>query len=162
MIRILLVIVAAASLAACATTPPNFMTSQARDGVFVRNVDVTWSAAEAKRVEKNMQKKSYQDVQPRLQAAVATAFKNSPSGSQAIDLKIEIERYYETSSVQADVSVVRVSDGQVLGVYKNVTGIHAQGGGLLGLVVEAALKTDYLGIIVNSFSQTMRARFDGV
>ena len=160
-LRIILVALAAASLAACASVGPNPLSPDARDAMFVRNVDVTWSVAEAKRDEKRMSSKDYADVQPRLAAAVSAAFKSSPSGSQGVDFKIEVTKYFPGSLLEADVTVVRASDGQVLGVYKKVEGLHAESGGLVGALIEAALKTDYLGIIDNNFAQTLKARFNG-
>jgi hypothetical protein len=161
MVRLLLVAVAAATLAACASTPPNPLSVDSRGGVFVRDVAVGLTADEAKREAKPGNETAKKDMQVRLQAAVTAAFKNSPSGAQPVTLRIEITQYYINSMVTADVSVVRASDGQVLGVYKGVTGMHAQGGGLLGAVIEAAMKTDYVGIIANDFANTLRARFNG-
>lgn len=149
------------ALAACATTGPNPLGADARDDMYVRNVEVTWAPELTQRDAKRMSQKDFADAQPRLSAAVAAAFKNSPSGSKGIDLKIEVIKYYPGTLLDADVSVVRASDGQVIGVYKHVEGIHAESGGLLGAVIEAALKTDYLGIIDNGFAQTLKARFNG-
>jgi hypothetical protein len=148
-------------LAACATIPPNPLGPDARDGMFVRSVDVAWSPVLAKRFAARLGQKDFADVQPRLSAAVAATFKTSPSGSQAVDFKIEVTRYIPTAELIGDVSVVRASDGQVIGVYKGVVGIHAQGGGLVGALIDAAMKTDYLGIIDNNFAQTLKARFNG-
>ena len=160
MIRILLVVFAAATLAGCATTP-NPLSADLRGGMFIQNVDVGWSAQETARKTNDKNEANKHDMQARLQSTVATAFKDSPSGAQAVTFKIEITRYYPGSTIKADVSVVRPSDGQVLGVYKDVTGMHAQSGGLLGAIVEVAMKLDYVGILSNSFAANLRARFNG-
>ena len=160
--RVLAAMAAAAvmTLAGCASVGPNPLGPQARDDMFVRNVEVSWSPELAQRDAKHMSQKDFADVQPRLSAAVAAAFKNSPSGSKPVDFRIEVTKYYPGGLLDADVTVV-TADGQVLGVYKRVEGIHAQSGGLVGALVEAALKTDYLGIIDNSFAQNLKARFNG-
>jgi hypothetical protein len=161
MYRLALVLAAVAALAGCATGP-NPLTADQRGGVFVKDVSVSLSPDEATReAGKKRYDESTKAIEDRLQTVVAAAFKNSPSGAQAVTLKIAITRYYPDTMVKADVSVVRVSDGQVLGVYPNVTGIHAESGGLLGAVIEAAMKVDYVGIVANSFAATLQARFNG-
>jgi hypothetical protein len=65
-----------------------------------------------------------------------------------------------SNAVLADVSVVRESDGKVLGVYRDVMGMHAANGGVIGLIAQAAMKPDIEGIMANSFAQNLRVRFD--
>jgi hypothetical protein len=48
----------------------------------------------------------------------------------------------------------------VLGVLKGVTGRHTSNGGLLGALIETAMKPDYAGILANAFAADLRGRFD--
>lgn len=169
--RFLTVALAAASLAACVSTPPNALKTEVRDRIFIQNVSETWAAIDGKRAENADYLTGKADLQARLKTAVETEFKASPSGSEAARFEITVKTYSRVNAamgnmigganmVTADVRVVRVSDGAELGVYKDVVGMHASNGGLIGAIAQAAIKPDIVGIMTNSFAVNLRAKFD--
>ena len=63
--------------------------------------------------------------------------------------------------VEADVTVIRISDGKELGVYTGVTGFQSpSGGGLLQFALQALMKPDVVGMVSNAFAANLRMRFD--
>lgn len=161
MLRVFLVVAMAAALAACATTTPNPMSADLRNGVFVKNVTVVWDAKDGKRAGNEGYEKHKADMQARLHDDVEAAFRTSPSGSEPVTFRITVTQFSGDNLVDANVDVVRISDGKVLATYEKVEGIHVSSGGLLGLVAEAALKVDQVGMAATNFTQNLRARFDG-
>jgi hypothetical protein len=158
------------ALTACASVP-NALDAQTRQSVFVKEVGVGWSFDDAKVADKPEYVEGKTDLQARLKTAVEQTFKASPAGGEAVRFDINVDRYSRvgaamgnivggSNSVVADVTVVRLSDNKTLGVYNDVTGVYASNGGLLGAVVQAAMKPDIVGIMANNFAQNLRARFD--
>lgn len=165
MLRVLFAVALAATLAACATVPPNPLNVQARQALFVKNVGIAWSYEDAKDSAKQAAYEGYKkDIQARLKDAVAAAFATSPAGGEAVTFKIDVKRFnlaVTGGTVVADVTVIRVSDGKALGVYTDVTGMQSPGGGgLLGVALQAMMKPDVVGMVSNSFAATLRGRFD--
>jgi hypothetical protein len=170
MFRFLMVALAAASLTACASTP-NALKTDVRDKIFIQEVSETWAAVDGKRAENADYLTGKADLQARLKIAVETEFKASPSGSDAARFEITVKSYSRVNAamgniiggsnmVMADVRVVRISDGAELGVYKDVVGMHASNGGLIGAIAQAATKPDIVGIMTNSFAANLRAKFN--
>lgn len=143
-------------LTACASIP-NPIDLQTRDSIFVKTVSVAWSV-QSKKPPTDAQKANDDDIQKKLRLAVEAKFKDFPSGSEPVEFNINIKKFSGTL-VEADVVVHRISDGKVLGIYENVTGIHVSNGGLLGAVIEAAMKVDYNALISSNFATVLRARF---
>lgn len=165
---LLLMIVA---LGACTATP-NPIAQEVRDGVFVRDATIAWSVDDA---DENDENGSYaagkEDLIARLEPAVEAAFRDSPSGSDPIILNIDIHDYNRVNNLTgnmlggangfaADVSLVRETDGATIGVYENVVGVRASGGGIIGAMVDAASNPDIVAIMVNSFVANLRRKFD--
>ena len=163
MIKILAAVLAAMSLAACATVP-NPLDAQARQTMFVKDVSVAWSFEDAKQSVKPEYVAYKEDTEKRLKAAVATSFATSPAGSEGVAFKINVKSFSCATtgcSVQTDVAVVRLADGKELGVYKDVMGVQmASGGGLLGVLIQAMVKPDVVGIMSNNYALVLHARFD--
>lgn len=98
-------------------------------------------------------------------------FQASPSGSEPVDFVIDVKNYSRvgaamgniiggSNAVIADVTVRRVSDGKVLGVYKNMVGMYASNAGLIGALAQSMMKPDIVGIMANTFAANLRARFN--
>jgi SepF-like predicted cell division protein (DUF552 family) len=171
LIRNLMVALAAVSLTACVSTPPNALKTDIRDKIFIQDVNETWAVVDGKRADNADYLTGKADLEARIKTAVETEFKASPSGSEAARFEITVKSYSRVNAamgnmigganiVVADVRVVRVSDGAELGVYKDVTGMHASNGGLIGAIAQAATKPDIVGIMTNTFAANLRARFD--
>jgi hypothetical protein len=169
MLRATAVALAALSLAACASVP-NALDAQTRQSMFVKDATIAWAAPEPKEAKPEFVA-ARDEFKAKLETAVEQAFVGSPAGSQPVRFDISIKRYSRvgaamgnliggSNAVMADVSVVRESDGKVLGVYKDVMGMHAANGGVIGLIAQAAMKPDIEGIMANSFAQNLRTRFD--
>jgi len=172
MLRKLAAVAALLVLAACATVPPNPLTATSRQAMYVKDVQTAWNL-EAKGnpkpktdEEKAKLEENNGKLDARLKAAVTDAFATSPAGSEPVTFKINIKQANPgfLGSVTADVSVIRISDGAELGVYKGVMGADTSGanGGLLGIAIAAAMKPDSIGIMSNNFATALRARFDAV
>lgn len=170
MLRIAAAALAALSLAACASVP-NALDPQTRQSLFVKDATIAWAAPAPKAEPKPEYLTARDEFKSKLEAAVEQAFQGSPAGSQPVRFDIQVKTYNRvgaamgnliggSNAVVADVSVVRESDGRVLGVYRDVMGMHAANGGLIGLAVQAATKPDIEGIMANNFAQTLRRRFD--
>lgn len=171
MFRAVIAACAALTLAACASVAPNALDANTRQAMFVKDVAVGWSFDDAKNAAKDDYVAGKADLQGRLRTAVAAAFKASPAGSDAVRFDIDVKRYSRVGAamgnivggsnmVIADVKVVRIADGKELGVYKDVTGVFASNGGVLGAIVQAATKPDVVGIMANNFAQNLRTRFN--
>lgn len=170
-LRFLIVALAAASLSACVSAPPNALKTDVRDKIFVKEVTETWAAVDGKRAENADYLTGKADLEARIKTAVENEFKASPSGSDAARFEITVKSYSRVNAamgnmigganmVVADVRVVRISDGAELGVYTDVSGIHASNAGLIGAIAQAATKPDIVGIMTNTFAANLRARFD--
>lgn len=168
MFRKTLAALALTALTACASTP-NPIAAPARQAMFVKDVALAWNAPEPAEAKPEYLA-GKQELQERLEKAVEEAFRLSPAGSEPVVFQIDIKRYSRVGAamgnliggsnmVVADVKVVR-PDGQVAGVYQDVTGVFASNGGIIGAVVQAASKPEIEGIMANSFAQNLRARFD--
>lgn len=163
MLRFLLIATAVAVLPACALAKPNPMPAELRQTLFVKDVELAWSYDDAKDAAEPAYVAYKADAQGRLKAAVATAFANSPAGSEPVAFKIDVRAFSCASthcSVMADVAVVQISDGKELGLYKKVSGFQMASGGLLGVAIQAAVKPDVVGIMSNNFAAVLRAKFD--
>lgn len=171
MLKRLFAALALASLAACASTPPNPLTPTQRSGVFVDGVSTAWSAEDGRRVDNPDYLLGKEDLQKRLTAAVEQAFANSPSGSEAVEFVVDVKTYNRvgmamttllggSNMVTADVAVRRKSDGQVIATYTGVSGVHTPPAGVLGLAIQAATRPDAVGIMSNTFARNLRARWD--
>jgi hypothetical protein len=158
-------VLAMSLLAACASLP-NPMDAPSRQALFIKDVSVGWSYEDAKESVKPEYVAYKEDTEKRLKSAVATAFATSPAGGDAAAFKIDVKEFHCATtgcSVKTDVAVVRLSDGKELGVYKDVMGFQAaSGGGLLGVLVQAIVKPDVVGIMSNNYAAILRARFDAV
>ena len=106
-----------------------------------------------------------------LTAAVEKEFKNSPSGRNPVTLEIKVKNYWRVSAamgnliggsnqVIADVAVKRNEDGSVMGVYQDIRGYYASNSGVIGLMVQAAMDPDIVGIMSDSFADDLRKNFD--
>lgn len=169
MLRLFAVALAALTLTACASVP-NALDGQTRQGIFVKDVGVAWSFDDAKVADKPEYAAGKADLQARMKNAVAGAFTTSPAGSDAVRFDIDVKRYTRVGAamgnlvgganmVVADVTVVRIADNKTLGVYKDVPGIFASNGGVIGALVQAATKPDIVGVMANSFAQNLHSRF---
>lgn len=167
--NILVIIAAAMALTACVSIPPNPLNADARQALFVKDVKTEWNLTPPKKEPKKpvdpvVFKAAQTDVEGRLIAAVSSAFATSPAGAEGVTFKIEIKRFTPgfLGAVGGDVSVIRVSDNKVLGVYTDVFGADTSGsqGGLIGLAIAAASKPDSIGIMSNQFAANLRARFE--
>jgi SepF-like predicted cell division protein (DUF552 family) len=170
MLKKFLAALALAGLTACASVP-NPLSVDQRGGVFVEDVSLNWKVDESKREPTPQYVEGKTDMQTRLEAAVEQEFRASPSGSTPVNFVVDVKTYNRVGAamgnliggsnmVVADVRVVRKSDGAQLGVYENVTGMHASNGGVIGLVAQAVTKPDVVGIMANSFATNLRKRFE--
>lgn len=150
-------------LAACASLP-NPLDAPTRQSLFVKDVSVACSFDDAKVAAKPEYVAYKEDTQKRLKTAVATAFATSPAGAEGVAFKINVKDFSCATTgcqVKTDVAVVRISDGKELGVYKDVMGVQAaSGGGLLGVLIQAMVKPDVVGIMSNNYALVLHARFD--
>lgn len=170
MFRSILAAFAALTLTACASVP-NALDAQTRQSIFVKDAAVGWSFDDAKQADKAAYVEGKTEFLGKLETAVEEAFKASPAGGEPVRFEIDVKRYSRVGAAmgnliggsnmaQADVSVVRETDGKVLGVYKDVVGLHASNGGVIGAIVQGVTKPDIEGIMANSFAQNLRVRFD--
>ncbi|SDM02165.1 hypothetical protein [Maricaulis salignorans] len=170
MSRLFIVALCAAFMTACASTP-NPIAAETRSGTYVTGADLVWSVDDADEQDDNGNYAAGRDdLLARLEAAVETEFAHSPAGSQPVSFSIDIQRYNRVNAltgniiggsnmVIADVSVID-ENGNVLGVYEDVTGYHASGAGIIGAIAQAAIQPDIVGIMSNSFVADLRRRFD--
>jgi hypothetical protein len=169
MFRVFAAALAALTLAACASVP-NALDAPTRQAIFVKDVGVAWSFDDAKTADKPDYVAGKTDLEARLRNAVAGAFQTTPAGSDAVRFDVNVKRYSRVGAamgnliggsnmVVADVTVVRIADNKTLGVYKNVTGVFASNGGIIGALVQAATKPDVVGIMANNFAQNLHNRF---
>lgn len=158
------------ALTACASVP-NALDAQTRQSLFVKDAAVAWSVKDDKKVDNADYAAAKAEFLGKLEAAVESNFRASPAGADPVRFEIDVKRYNRvgaamgniiggSNAVLADVKVVRESDGRQLGVYKDVIGMHASNGGIIGAVVQGITKPDIEGIMANSFAQNLRARFD--
>lgn len=170
MLRALTALVAAAALTACASVP-NPLDAPTRQSLFVKDATVAWAHEDGKAAENPAYVEGKTDFVQKLETAVENAFRASPAGSQPVRFDIKVKRYSRVGAAMgnligganaatADVSVVRESDGQVLGVYTDVVGMHASNAGIIGAIAQGLMKPDIEGIMANNFAQNLRARFD--
>jgi hypothetical protein len=164
MLKRIFAALALASLTACASIPPNPLSAEQRSGVFVEGVSTNWSVEDGKRDQSPDYVAGKDDMQQRLTAAVQQAFANSPSGSEAVEFVVDVKNYNRVGTAQtlligganmvvADVAVRRKSDGQIIGSYAGVMGLHTPPAGPLGVAVSAVTKPDPVGIMANNFAQ---------
>lgn len=166
-------------LTACASTPPNPLSLDQRDQVFLKNVNVVWDLSEKEQaVEekkdakgKGQRQEGRAELEEKLKLVVKEEFINSPSGPDPITFDIAIKRYDRVGAavgnviggnniLVANVRVKDSNDGQEIAVYEEVNGYYASNFGLVGAVVQAATKPDIPGLMAKSFSETLRKRFD--
>ena len=158
------------SLAACGM-PPNALKPAQRNAIFVKDATIGWSIDDAKKTANAEYVAAKDEFAQKLEAAVEQEFRSSPSGAEPVVFKVNVKNYSRVGAamgnliggsnmVIADVTVARESDGQVLGVYEDVMGMHASNGGVIGLVAQAVTKPDIEQIMANSFAATMRKRFE--
>jgi len=170
MLRLIAAACAALTLAACATGP-NPIAPETRQAVFVEDAGVVWSVEDTQRLVNADYVQGKQDLVTRLESAVEAAFATSPAGAQAVRFEIDIKQYSRVGAVvgnmlggsnivTADVRVIRISDGEVLGVYEDMWGMMASNGGIIGAVVQGISKPDVVGIMTNNFAANLRARYD--
>lgn len=165
------VILCALTLAACASTP-NPLDAQARSGFYVKSAPIDWTVDDAKKSEDAAYVSGKKEVEARLQAAVEREFKASPSGAQAVAFRVKVKLYTRvglmmgnliggSNEVDADVDVVRESDGKVLGTYSGVRGMYLSNGGVLGAVAQAVTKPDIPQVMADTFAKNLRKKFEG-
>lgn len=165
-------------IAGCASLPPNPVSLQTRDTLFIETVDVVWGIDDnAKKLEEASEASAEKYIERRdaiianLKTAVTTEFKDSPSGAEPALLEIEIVHYVRrdalasnfiglTNELIGNVTLKRASTGEVLGVYEGVRGYYAPSSGILGAMVEAAARPDIGAILVGSFTKDLRRHFD--
>jgi hypothetical protein len=163
MFKFLLAAILAVAAPACAYAKPNPLASEVRQTLFVKNVELVWSVDDAKQAEDPDYVAYRKDIEGRLKDVVAASFLNSPAGAEPVTFKITVNKFNCASTggyVRADVAVVRTSDGAELGVYQKVAGQQFSNGGLLGAIVQSAMKPDVVGIMSTNFAAVLRARFD--
>ena len=159
-----------AVLAGCASTP-NPIDTATRQGAFVKDATIAWSVEDGKRVNNPNYLPGKDDMIARLEAAVENEFKTSPAGGTPLIFKVDLKHYSRANAavgqligvpnaVSGDVHVIRESDGKEIGVYKNVMGMYAGGGGLIGLAVQATTKPDVPQVMADTFAANLRARFE--
>ena len=160
----------AIALSACATAP-NPIAADLRQAAFVEDVSIEWLVDDAdERDDNGDYAAGRDDLITRLESALETEFENSPAGDQAVTFDVRIDQYSRVNALTgnviggsnrfvADVYVLD-ADGEVLGVYEDVAGVHASGGGLIGAAIQAASRPDVVGIMVTSFTGELRRRFD--
>lgn len=170
MLRMLTVAVAALTLAACATGP-NPIDAATRQAVFVQDAGLVWSVEDDQRLANADYVTGKDDLVKRLEAAVEAAFATSPAGADPVRFEIDVKQYSRVGAlagnllggsnmVTADVRVIRVADGAVLGVYEDVYGMMASNGGIIGAVVQGISKPDVVGVMSGSFAAELRRRYD--
>lgn len=163
MLKFIAAIALAMAVPACAFAKPNPLPAEVRQTLFVKDVEIIWSVDDAKDAEKPEYVAYREDCQKRLKTTVASAFLNSPAGSEPVAFKINVNRFDCASTgctVRANVAVVRESDNTELGVYQKVMGMQIASGGLLGVLVQAAVKPDVVGIATTNFAAILGARFN--
>lgn len=163
MLKVFAVAACAATLPLAAMAKPNPLPAELRQGLFIKDVELTWSYDDSKLADDASYVAYKADAQTRIKASVANAFANSPAGSEAAVFKINVTNFSCAStgcSVRADVAVVQQSDGRELGVYPKVQGFQIASGGLLGVAIQAAVKPDVVGIMSANFAATLRGKFD--
>lgn len=172
MLRRFMVAVAALSLSACVSVGPNPLDTATREGVFVQDTGVVWSVEENADRQANVEYVAGKDdLTKRLESAVEAEFATSPAGSQAVKFEIDVKQYSRVGAlmgnmiggsnmVTADVRVIRISDGVVLGTYEDVWGMMASNGGIIGAMVQGISKPDVVGIMANNFTANLRARYE--
>ncbi len=158
-------------VAGCTTTTPNPLSSDTRYGVYVDSVEVSWSVDdEAKAASNEDYAAGKATLIELLQARVSEEFRNSPSGSEAVRFDVDVATYHRvgaafgniiggSNGVSASVSVVRLSDDTVLGVY-SATGNYASNAGIIGAIAQSIIQPDIEGIMANDFAEKLRRNFD--
>ena len=170
MIRLLTAALAALTLAACAAGP-NPIDAATRQSVFVKDAGIVWSVEDGQRLANAEYVAGKDDLVERLEAAVEAEFATSPAGADPVRFEIDVKQYSRVGAltgnllggsnmVTADVRVVRVADGVVLGVYENVFGMMASNGGIIGAVVQGISKPDVVGIMADGFAAELRRRYN--
>ena len=158
------------ALSACATAP-NPIDAEVRQAAFVEDVSIEWLVDDADERDDNGDYAAGRaDLIERLESALETEFENSPAGDQAVTFDVRIDQYSRVNNLTgnviggsnrfvADVYVLD-ANGETVGVYEDVVGIHASGGGLIGAAIQAASRPDVVGIMVTNFTGELRRRFD--
>jgi hypothetical protein len=160
----------ALALAACATGP-NPLDAQTRNSFYVKDASIDWALNDAKKDSDADYVQGKKDMAEHLERTVEREFKTSPSGSDAAHFRIKVTAYSRagtlagniiglSNAMQADVDVVRDSDGKVLGTYKNVHGLYTAGGGVLGAMVQSVTKPDVAQLLAADFTKDLRKKFN--
>ena len=164
LLRFLVAIAMAMALPLCAVAKPNPIAPDVRSSLFVKDVTMTWNLKKPPAKPDDPDYVAYKaDFEPRLKQIVAEAFAKSPAGADAAAFAIEVTDFSAATTgayMQANVTVTRLSDGAVLGVYPKVRGFQGSNGGLLGVLVQAMVKPDVIGIMSANFAAVLRAKFD--
>ena len=164
MLRFLLIAAFAAALPVCAMAKPNPLSLDLRQTLFIKTVEQTWNLKNPPKIPDDPAYVAYrQDFETRIKDVVAEAFSKSPAGSEPAAFKIEVTDFSAATTgafMSANVTVTRLSDGVVLGVYPKVRGFQQSNGGMLGVLVQAMVKPDVIGIMSANFAAVLRAKFD--
>lgn len=171
MIRNFIVMAALAlSVTACASVP-NPIAPEARQAAYVEDVTIQWLVDDSdERDDNGDYAAGRDDLITRLESALEAEFANSPAGDQPVTFDVRIDSYSRVNAFTgnviggsnrfvADVHVID-AQGETVGVYEDIAGIHASGGGLIGAAIQAASQPDVVGIMVTSFTGEMRRRYD--
>jgi hypothetical protein len=152
-------------------TYPNALDPATRTNIAVKEVTVVWPATYGS-TPAARDVKGTKEFEDSLKAAVLYEFATSPAGSQAVRFQLEINDYVRanavqdnihglSSSVRANVKVIRLSDQKELGVYPRVRGEWAMGSGIFGAVFQLATGTKVDLLMARDFSVKLRKRFNG-
>ena len=165
-------------LSACATAP-NPLSLEERDQFFLKSTNITWDLPEKEQEtedekdakDSGQRAEGRKQLQEKLNLAIMEEFKDSPSGPNAMNFEVKIQKYDRTGAVVsnvvgggnlliADVIATDASSGEELGVYPGIHGAHTSNFGVLGAVVQAATKPDIPGVMSNDFAKRLKKTFN--
>ena len=172
--RGLVALALAAGLAGCASTPPaNPLDIATRSTFKVAQVSVTWSKADTGRAVDADYVFGRAALMAKLQTAVEREFRDYPSGVEPVAFRIDVQRYDRANvvvsnmvgapnGVTATVTITRLSDGKVMGIYKDVRGHFGRPGGLVGAAIDTVRQPDVVAAMADSFATSLRQRFNSM
>ncbi len=164
MLRFLMIALMAIVTPVCAMAKPNPIKADVRQTLFIKDVELTWALKKEPKDASDPAYVAYRaDFEPRIKQIVADAFSKSPAGADAAAFRIEVTEFSAATTgafMSANVTVVRISDGAVLGVYPKVRAFQGSNGGLLGVLVQSMVKPDVIGIMSGNFAAVLRGKFD--
>ena len=142
--------------------PPNPIDPAIRNGLYVKDIVVDWAADPPKSGDASEYEAHKSEMIQALTSAVHDQFQYSPSGPNAVALRIRLKSFHRYEAI-ADVTVVRLADQQELGTYEHIDGFYigaVYGGGLTGALIGLASVPDPTPGAANCFAMRLRARFN--